>query len=445
MREGNKRALQKEQTSKAILSASLNVFASIEYNTATFSDISKIAKVTNGLIVQRFGSKEALYLQLLNGIINEFPKFSECKDLGECLLGMISFVKKIGSNSSEELSFFNTALVSFETLPESAKQVLQNLFIGTKLDTYFKDATELGKIKNKDEFDVFSRFIKNCCDLSLEYLKAKQPYPSDDVYIQLFKKLDAIDEAKYGLSNEASVFETISDKSLSLYNITTWYAEISEDREPALYFPKTNLRKAGLPEDATPEYVYKFIINHVEADDVGVVTDAIHKMYLGQYVEFEYRWSAPSMRTTYYRCSGKRTSVENGVTRFEGILQNISSFKTLRNRNKTRNFYLNLIAQDYEYVGYVNLGLTPDDDYVDDFKTSEFLNKLTENWGHSNNFTDRFNGLINKVLTSVDRERFTKGDNRQNILNSLKKSDTFKTTFKIRYFGVVYDYEVVFV
>ena len=107
-------------------------------------------------------------------------------------------------------------------------------------------------------------------------------------------------------------------------------------------------------------------------------------------------------------------------------------------------WYLNLIAQDYEYVGYVNLGLTPDDDYVDDFKTSEFLNKLTENWGHSNNFTDRFNVLINKVLTSVDRERFTKGDNRQNILNSLKKSDTFKTTFKIRYFGVVYDYEVVF-
>ena len=85
MREGNKRALQKEQTSKAILSASLNVFASIDYNTATFSDISKIAKVTNGLIVQRFGSKEALYLQLLNGIITKFPKFSECKDLGECL------------------------------------------------------------------------------------------------------------------------------------------------------------------------------------------------------------------------------------------------------------------------------------------------------------------------------------------------------------------------
>lgn len=444
MKEGNKRALQKEQTSKAILGASLNVFASIDYNTATFSDISKIAKVTNGLIVQRFGSKEALYLQLLNGIIVDFPNFSDCKDLGDCLLQIISFIKKIGTNSSEELSFFNTAFNSIDNLPSSCKETLQNLILKTKLDIFFKDETELGKIKNKDEFDVLSRFIKNCCDLTLEYIKAKQPYPSDDVYIQLFKKLDAVDEAKYGLSNEASIFETISDKSLKLYNIVTWYAEISEDREPALYFPKTILRKAGVSDDASPEYVYKFILNHVDADDVPVVTDAIHKMYLGQYVEFEYRWSAPSMRTTYYRCSGKRTSVENGVTRFEGILQNISSFKTLRNRNKTRNFYLNLIAQDYEYVGYVNLGLTPDDDYVDDFKTSEFLNKLTENWGHSNNFTDRFNVLINKVLTSVDRERFTKGDNRQNILNSLKKSDTFKTTFKIRYFGVVYDYEVVF-
>ncbi|MCR5309057.1 MAG: diguanylate cyclase [Bacilli bacterium] len=440
----NKRALQKELTSKAILSASLNVFSTIEYNAATFTDISKIAKVTNGLIVQRFGSKEALYSQLLNGILSDFPTFKNTKDLNECLLEIIHFIKAIGTRSKEELSFFNTAIRSFNNLPNSCKEVISNLFLTTKINIFFKDEVDLGKIKNKDEFDVLTRFIENCCDLTLEYLKMGEQYVSDDVYIQLFKKLDAVDEAKYSLSNEASIFESISDKALKLYNITTWYAEISEDREPALYFPKTILRKAGVSDDASPQYVYKFILNHVEEDDISVVTEAIHKMLLGQYVEFEYRWSAPSMRTIYYRCSGKRTGLENGITRFEGILQNITSFKTLRNRNKTRNFYLNLIAQDYEYVGYVNLGLTPDDDYVEDFKTSEFLNKLTENWGHSNNFTDRFNVLINKVLTSVDRERFTKGDSRQNILNSLKKSGTFKTTFKIRYFGVVYDYEVVF-
>ena len=131
MREGNKRALQKEQTSKAILGASLSVFASIGYNTATFSDISKIAKVTNGLIVQRFGSKEALYLQLLNGIITDFPKFSDCKDINECLLQIISFIKNVGSKSTEDLSFFNTAFVSFESIPESAKETLQKLFLGT--------------------------------------------------------------------------------------------------------------------------------------------------------------------------------------------------------------------------------------------------------------------------------------------------------------------------
>ena len=439
----NKRALQKEQTSKAILKASLTIFANLGYNTATFSDVSKIAKVTNGLIVQRFGSKEALYLQLLNEILVDFPTFDNCNDINDVLVNLISFIKNLGAHSLEQISFFKTAFDTFDELPESGKELLKSLFNKTKLDSIFADEIEQGRIKNKDKFDVFSRFVKNCCELTIEYQKSSGNLPVNEVYIQLFKKLDAVDEAKYG-SNESSVFETISDKSLKLYNLATWYAEISEDREPALYFPKSLLRKAGVNEDASPEYVYNFILNHVDADDISVVRDAIHKMYLGQYVEFEYRWSAPTQRTTYYRCSGKRTNESNGVTRFEGILQNISSFKTLRNRNKTRSFFLNLIAQDYEYVSYVHLGATAFDDYVEDFKSSEFLNKLTDNWDHNNNFTDRFNIIINKVLASVDRERYLKINFRESILENLKKSDSYKTSFKIRHFGVAYNYEVVF-
>ena len=438
-----KRALQKEQTSKAILGASLTVFANLGYNTATFSDVSKIAKVTNGLIVQRFGSKEALYLQLLNEIVADFPKFEDCNDINDVLLEIVRFIKNLNTQSVEKLSFFKTAFDTFDELPESVKEVLKKLLIGTRLDVIFAEEIEQERIKNKDEFNVFSRFIKNCCELTLQYSNNPENIPVDEVYIQLFKKLDAVDEAKYG-SNESSVFEAISDKSLKLYNMVTWYAEISEDKEPALYFPKSLLRKAGVADDATPEYVYNFILSHVDADDAPVVRDAIHKMYLGQYVEFEYRWSSTTQRTTYYRCSGKRTLVENGVTRFEGILQNISSFKTLRNRNITRNFFLKLIAQDYEYVGYVHLGATAYDDYVEDFKSSEFLNKLTENWDHNNNFTDRFNIIINKVLASVDRERYLKINFRESIINNLKKSDAYKTSFKIRHFGVAYNYEVVF-
>ena len=124
-----KRALQKEQTSKAILGASLTVFANLGYNTATFSDVSKIAKVTNGLIVQRFGSKEALYLQLLNEVVADFPKFEDCNDINDVLTQIVKFIKTLNSKSIEQLSFFKTALETFDELPESVKDVLKNLFV----------------------------------------------------------------------------------------------------------------------------------------------------------------------------------------------------------------------------------------------------------------------------------------------------------------------------
>lgn len=440
----NKRVLQKEQTSKAILSASLSVFGDLGYNDSTFTDISKIAKVTNGLIVQRFGSKEALYLQLLNGVIANFPSFENANDLNDCLIEIIKFVKLISNHEGKELSFCKTAFNSYNALPESCKNSIRGLIEDTKFNKILLDNINNEKIKNKDALDVFIRFITNCCELTLKFIKEGNELPAEEVYLQLFRKLDSLDETKFGLSAESSIFENISENSLKSYNIITWYAEIAEDKEPSLFLPKSILRKLGVEENSSPEEVYKFIIENVDTEDAPVVRDAIHRMYLGQYVEFEHRWSTPLGKTAYYRCSGKRTSVKDGVTRFEGIMQNISLFKTLRNRTATRTFFLNSIAQDYEYVGYVHIGPTQDDDFVEDFKSSEFLNKLTENWEHNNNFSDRFNLILSKTLISADHERYTKKNNRQLILDYLKKSNVYKTSFKIRHYGVTYHYEVVF-
>ena len=439
------RAQQKEQTSKAILSASLTVFSNVDYNTATFSDISKIAKVTNGLIVQRFGSKEALYAQLIKEIIiDRFPSFDNVTTLYDALGEIIRFVKATGSRSLEEIKFCNTIFKTIRSIPYRCRERIEEIFSSAKLKCIFENEIEPKFVQNSEAFDMFIVFFTNCCDLTASCVKAGEVLPSDEAYLQLFRKLDALHQAKVTHSGENALFENISDKSLKLYNIGTWYAEISEDREPALYFPKELCVRAGLEGNESPTETYKYILEHVDADDAPVVKDAIHRMFHGQYVEFEYRWCSPSLKTYYYRCSGKRVAIEDGVTRFEGILQNITTFKTLRNRNRTRNFFLNLIAPDYEYVGYVHLGQTADDDFVEDYKASEFLNKLTENWEHNNNFSDRLNIFFNKVLTSVDRDRFYQLDNRQIILDCLKKNDRYKTSFKIRHFGVSYHYEVVF-
>ncbi len=440
-----RREEQKLLTSKAILSASLIVFSDLDFNTATFSDISKIAKVTNGLIVQRFGSKEALFLQLINeNITSKAPSFDNCETLNDAILLIISFVKNIAISSFEAIKFGYKVTQSYASIPQKAKDAFLSLYINTKLERIFSAAISEGKINAANGFEAFINFFSGCCELTYGYYKADNGLPSNDAYLSLFKKMSALDGAKSASNSHSHVFDNISDNSLQLYNVFTWYCEIGEETEPRLFFPAEVLARAGISKNITPEKTYRFILDRVDNDDVAVIRDAIHKMYLGQYVEFEYHWRSPTMKTLLYRCSGKRTSQKNGVSRFEGLLQNITPFKMLRNTNKTRNFYLNLLAPDYEYVSYIRLGKTADDDYVEDFKASEFLNKLTDNWGHTNNFMDRLSILVDKVMTGEEHLRFAHKDNREILLSSLRTNDRFKTNFKLRHYGVIYNYETIF-
>ena len=132
------RAQQKELTSKAILKASLTVFSEMDYNTATFSDISKIAKVTNGLIVQRFGSKEALYTQLVDEILlSRFPSFENCNNLYESLIEIIHFVKNTGFNSIENLKFCSIVFKSIYSIPNRCKERIEKIFTTAKLKDIF--------------------------------------------------------------------------------------------------------------------------------------------------------------------------------------------------------------------------------------------------------------------------------------------------------------------
>ena len=154
-----KRAQQKEQTSIAILNASLSVFAIKDYNSATFSDISKIAKVTNGLIVQRFGSKEALYGQLIEQVIlSKALDFSDSYTLDDALLKIISFVKAIGP-SIECLKFAYVAYNSFNDLSDKTQKLLSSVYFNTKLNEVFTNAIKTDKIKFRDGFEAFKNFF----------------------------------------------------------------------------------------------------------------------------------------------------------------------------------------------------------------------------------------------------------------------------------------------
>ena len=126
----NKRQQQKELTSKAIVDASIEEFAKNGYLNATFSHIANNAKVTKGLIVQRFGSKEQLFNHLFHNIlIKDFPNLNDFIEIDEALVRIIQFIKQIGERSKYEVAFALTSLVNFVLLPNECVKDIKNVFL----------------------------------------------------------------------------------------------------------------------------------------------------------------------------------------------------------------------------------------------------------------------------------------------------------------------------
>ena len=165
----NKRQQSKEKTSRAILKASIEEFAKYGYINATFTRISSVAKVTKGLIVQRFGSKELLFVQIFNDIlIKDFPNLNDFNEVDDALVKIIEFIKKIGKRSKFETSFALTALNNFAILPKQCVKEIWNVYKGTRLDRIFDLQIASDEIKARSGFDSFINFLVKCLDLTLD-------------------------------------------------------------------------------------------------------------------------------------------------------------------------------------------------------------------------------------------------------------------------------------
>jgi len=442
-----KRAIQKEQTSNAILKASIFVFGKNGYKDASFTEISKNAGITKGLIVQRFGSKELLFTRLFNDIlISNFPNLDKPSELDEGLTSIVYYVKNMSKESQNNSKFCLTALNSLEELPRECLKKLHAIFDGSRFCRILNAQIAQGNVIAENAFDTFLSFLIKCFDLTIDFCEKDLIFASNDIYLKLFKQLDALDEAKFGSNDENNVFEKILNNTFSQYRVNPWYVELYPDRNPGLFLSKHTHARLGIPQGTTPEMIYKYVFSHISNDDIKVINNALSRVLRGEAVEFEFNWSNASNGKFLGRAIAKRIANSGDVIRIEGLIQNTITFTTLRSHNRSRRTALKLFAKEYEYVGYVNLGPTADDDIVEDYKTSEFFESLVNGWEGKTTFSDRLNVILRKTFdkNAYKYEEFLNHDNRSIILKGLAKTDTVTRKIGIKHFGLLYKYEGTF-
>ena len=181
----NKKVLQREATQKSIMDAAVVEFAEQGYSGAQLQIIAAKGGVSKGLVTQRFGSKEGLFIEVVNrDIISLLRKLPDCDDIYEAAEIIINWVKREALNNSEVYGFAEMILNSRKSIPamciDAIKDEFGQLQIADLINTYL---TEKGS--KADPYEVFMSFARTAAGITSAYIEGEIPLPEDENYINL--------------------------------------------------------------------------------------------------------------------------------------------------------------------------------------------------------------------------------------------------------------------
>lgn len=436
----NIREKQKQQSSDSILKASMHVFGVRGYHATKYAEISKLANVTNGLIVQRFKSRENLFFILFKeALINNFPSFDDCANIRDCLNKIVVFIKLNNKQSHDYTLFVLKALDVFDDIPEQCVNSLNDLFIKSKFSSFLENEIDEIKIESNQAFNIFVSFIKNCCALTIEVLNKNIDLPENKSYLSLFS-LSNQNLASTNQNIKANVKDLLFDES----GVATWRAEFDEFKNPKIYLEKEILEKIGLNTTSTPEYNYQYLMKYIVAEDKTIVSQAIDRMLNGETVELTFDWVSPTTDLLRIRCFGKKVNSDKNI-KLEGFFQRFETITFLKNTRETAELLIKAISPDYDSVSYIYIGRTKEEDYFIEYKKSDFLIKATNNWEGKTSFTDCLRLTMEKFISSADKEEFKETFQREKLLKELQINKVYSRKFRVQYYGGFYHYQITFI
>ncbi len=184
----NKKELQRQESNKRIVEASLVEFSKNNYQVATLTDIAIRADVSKGLVTLRFGSKAGLFLELMKMVCEReivFPKTEEkIKSFNEAILSVVAYSKYLAKEKPLVAKFVYRFLDCIEFIPEDSRQIMKEHVMKHDSVKFFEKEAKAGRInKHFDAYGALCLFMTNCLSLSISTVNAEVDFLNDKDYL----------------------------------------------------------------------------------------------------------------------------------------------------------------------------------------------------------------------------------------------------------------------
>lgn len=249
---------QRAESDARIIVSAIKSFGQVGYTNSTMVEIAQGAGVTGGLLVQRFETKEKLFMTAYQTVMNKYisnPDYSE--SLTKSLISLLDEIKELKKTDVDAFAFLKTVLNSSD-LPDGYVTVKRELFEKRYIYKRIVEAQKKGLVPKGDCFNLLQAFLVqafNQVDICNKY---DVPCPEDDYFLRIIRFTD---EEKIRINKQK---EAIHDSLCKTFDILI-YVDVEHNTSEIMRQPQF-LEKYSFHEDAV-EGAKIFIDTSVAKED----------------------------------------------------------------------------------------------------------------------------------------------------------------------------------
>jgi len=184
---------RRAESDARIIQSAMKCFGEKGYTNTTFVQIAKGAGVTQGLLVQRFETKENLLTTVYKYVMHTYFKTPEGNETArECLIKIVEEIKLLHEKDMDAFLFLRMLHHIYDT-PEKKKEETRRLYEQSSLKNIMDDAKKKGMLPECDTYMLIRGFILLVFDHIDICTTYGIPCPNNEVFLDLIYFKDSED------------------------------------------------------------------------------------------------------------------------------------------------------------------------------------------------------------------------------------------------------------
>ncbi|MCQ2421807.1 MAG: response regulator [Lachnospiraceae bacterium] len=429
---------QRENSTARMLHAAMIEFAQKGFSGARVTEIARLSDVSPGLLAQRFGGKEELFLEVVQDLIDFF--LEELKDVtsAEDVFRYTVNLLKTEAINDKELRFgMGISLFSTRDVPAKAMEMMREQFMKSNMYQMLQDSIDAGLLVNSDPCTIMYTFIRSTALICRSFYDSNVPIPEDDYFIQLigFRNKNGELAAVTREQKIRTVSDILTSEYTALYyvDLKTFQFELYSMNDRIKGDTGKLVTKVRQGASAFELFVDASVYPEDKPMMMEILSSIRHKLmhkksfscYFRRAYENEYLYTEMKI----VKIDDQDSDPTAVVVAFAEKDKQYREEKRLQAATERNAKIIQTLATEYSAVFYVNVSDRQVVSYTKNPESNHVVMVADENNGMD--IDEVFGRMVNQFVYTADRERILQEGRFDNVLEKLRKRKSIDIVFRV--------------